>query len=64
VWHVDHLNERSQAAVTRLGAVREGTIRKHKQRRDGSWRDTVTFSMLDDEWPAVRAAIEERLARS
>ncbi|MET0766742.1 MAG: GNAT family protein [Aeromicrobium sp.] len=62
VWHVDHLNERSQAAVTRIGGVREGVARKHKPRRDGSWRDTVTFSMLDDEWPAARAALEAKLA--
>lgn len=62
VWHVDILNERSQAAVTRLGAVREGVLRKHRIRRDGSWRDTVTFSMLDDEWPTARAALEAKLA--
>jgi RimJ/RimL family protein N-acetyltransferase len=63
VWHVDHLNERSQAAVTRIGGVREGVLRKHRIRRDGSWRDTVTFSMLDDEWPVARTALEQRLAR-
>jgi RimJ/RimL family protein N-acetyltransferase len=62
VWHVDILNERSQRAVARLGAQREGVLRKHKRRRDGSWRDTVTFSMLDDEWLAARAALEARLA--
>lgn len=50
VWHVDHLNERSQAAMAALGATREGVLRKHKRRRDGSWRDTVVFSMLDTEW--------------
>jgi RimJ/RimL family protein N-acetyltransferase len=63
VWHVDILNERSQAAVERIGGVREGVFRKHMIRRDGSWRDTVVFSMTDDEWPAARAALEERLAR-
>ena len=63
VWHVDIRNTRSQAAVERLGAVREGVLRKHKRRRDGSWRDTVTFAMLDDEWPAARAALQQRLAR-
>ena len=63
VWHVDILNERSQTAVDRIGGVREGVMRKHKIRRDGSWRDTVTFSMIDDEWPAARAALESRLAR-
>lgn len=63
VWHVDIMNERSQAAVERIGGVREGVLRKHKIRRDGSWRDTVLFSMTDDEWPAARKALEERLAR-
>ena len=64
VWHVDILNERSQAAVTRIGGVREGVLRKHRIRRDGSWRDTVLFSMTDDEWPAARDALEQRLAVS
>ena len=63
VWHVDILNERSQAAVARIGGVREGVLRKHMIRRDGSWRDTVVFSMTDDEWPAARQKLEERLAR-
>lgn len=63
VWHVDILNERSQAAVERIGGVREGVLRKHKIRRDGSWRDTVLYSMTDDEWPAARTALEQRLAQ-
>ncbi len=61
VWHVDILNERSQAAVARIGGVREGVLRKHIIRRDGSWRDTVLFSMIDDEWPAARAGLEDKL---
>lgn len=63
VWHTDIFNERSQAAIGRLGAQREGVMRKHLIRQDGSWRDTVTFSMTDDEWPDARAALEARLAR-
>lgn len=63
VWHTDILNERSQAAIARLGAQREGVMRKHKIRPDGSWRDTVTFSMTDDEWPAAEAALRARLDR-
>lgn len=63
VWHTDILNERSQAAIARLGAQREGVLRKHRIRRDGSWRDTVLFSMTDDEWPAARASLEEKLRR-
>lgn len=62
VWHVDIKNERSQAAVERIGGVREGVLRKHIIRRDGSWRDTVLYSMIDDEWPAARDALELRLA--
>jgi RimJ/RimL family protein N-acetyltransferase len=57
VWHTDINNERSRAAIGRLGARQEGVLRKQKLRRDGSWRDTVLFSMLDDEWPKARDAL-------
>jgi len=57
----DALNTRSQRAIARLGAVREGVLRRHTRREDGSFRDTVVFSILADEWPAVRAGLEERL---
>jgi len=60
----DHLNVRSQNAIARLGAVREGTLRHQMIRRDGTWRDTVYFSILSDEWPAARSALAERLARA
>lgn len=49
VWHTDIRNERSQRAIERLGAVREGVLRKHLLRLDGSWRDTVTYAMTDDD---------------
>ena len=62
VWHTDIYNERSQAAIARLGAVREGELRKHRIRRDGSWRTTVQYSMTDDDWPAARKNLTERLA--
>ncbi|MFD9129286.1 GNAT family N-acetyltransferase [Kitasatospora sp. NPDC059571] len=61
-WKTDHLNERSQNAIRRLGARYEGTLRRHRRRPDGSWRDSVYFSMLRDEWPAARARLTERLA--
>lgn len=61
-WHTDIYNERSQAAIARLGATREGVVRKHRIRRDGSWRDSVQYSMTDDEWPAEKARLTERLA--
>ncbi len=64
VWHTDIHNERSQAAIARLGATREGELRKHRIRRDGSWRTTVQYSMTDDDWPAAREHLTARLARS
>lgn len=57
----DGRNERSQAAIARLGAVREGVLRRHVRRPDGSFRDTVYFSVLAEEWPRVRARLERLL---
>jgi uncharacterized protein len=62
-WQVDNLNLRSQAAVERLGAVREGVLRSHRRRADGTWRDSVFYGMTGAEWPAARKALVERLAR-
>ena len=62
-WKTDHLNLRSQNAIARLGAQPEGTLRRHRLRPDGSWRSSVYFSMLSDEWPAAKARLTERLAR-
>ena len=62
VWHTDIRNERSQAAIARLGATKEGVLRKHRIRFDGSWRDTVQYSMTDDDWPEVRDRLTARLA--
>jgi RimJ/RimL family protein N-acetyltransferase len=61
VWHTDEFNERSQAAIARLGAQREGMLRKHKLRPNGTWRNTVQFAMTDDDWPAVRTRLSSRL---
>ena len=58
----DGRNLRSQEAIERLGAVREGVLRRH-MRIKGYQRDTVYFSILDDEWPAVKARLEARLRR-
>jgi RimJ/RimL family protein N-acetyltransferase len=58
----DSLNLRSQGAIARLGAVREGVLRRHQARADGTFRDTVVFSILRDEWPEVRAGLMARLA--
>jgi RimJ/RimL family protein N-acetyltransferase len=58
----DIRNERSQAAIARLGAVREGVLRHQMIRPDGSLRDTVLFSVIPEEWPAVREHLRARLA--
>jgi RimJ/RimL family protein N-acetyltransferase len=63
VWHTDIRNVRSQQAIERLGAQREGVLRHHRVRRDGSWRDTVQYSMLSYEWPAVRDRLRAGLER-
>lgn len=61
-WQTDHLNLRSQAAIERLGAVREGVLRSHKPRRDGTRRDSVFYGMLAAEWPAAKERLLGRLA--
>jgi RimJ/RimL family protein N-acetyltransferase len=58
----DAKNERSQAAIARLGAVREGVLRSHMITQGGRRRDTVVFSVIAAEWPAVRSGILARLA--
>lgn len=54
----DIRNLRSQAAIERLGAVKEGVLRAHMRRRDGSQRDTVMYSITAPEWPAVKARLD------
>ncbi|WP_326560256.1 bifunctional pyridoxamine 5'-phosphate oxidase family protein/GNAT family N-acetyltransferase [Micromonospora sp. NBC_01796] len=61
VWHTDIRNERSQRAIERLGAQREGVLRRHRQRPDGSWRDTVLYAMIADEWPKAQLSLRESL---
>ena len=57
------MNETSKAAMRRLGLVEEGTFRKHMLNDDGGSRDTTYFSVVDDEWPAMKARLEGMLAR-
>ena len=59
----DSRNERSAAAMRKLGAQYEGRLRKHGVLPDGYVRDTLMFSVTDTEWPGVRAGLEGRLAR-
>ena len=58
----DGRNLRSQAAIAKLGAVREGLLRKQKRLWNGELRDTVVFSIIDDDWPAARERLQARLA--
>jgi RimJ/RimL family protein N-acetyltransferase len=58
----DKRNLQSQAAIERLGAVREGVLRKHLLVHDGVIRDTVMYSITEDEWPAVKQRLETKLA--
>jgi RimJ/RimL family protein N-acetyltransferase len=57
----DLINLRSQAAIAKLGAVREGVLRRDMVRPDGSTRDTVVFSVIVDDWPQVRAGLLARV---
>ncbi len=58
----DARNARSQAAIAKLGATREGLFRRHMVLPDGHVRDTVYFSIIREEWPEVKSRLEERLA--
>jgi RimJ/RimL family protein N-acetyltransferase len=60
----DNFNFRSQKAIEALGAKKDGVIRHHQPRRDGSIRDTVMYSVLRDEWPSVKKHLELRLRRN
>ena len=55
-------NAQSRAAIAKLGATQDGILRHHQVWRDGSMRDTVVFSILDSEWPEVRAGLATRAA--
>jgi N-acetyltransferase len=56
-------NEKSKSAMRRLGLVEEGTLRKHMLNDDGGSRDTIYYSVVDDEWPAMKARLEKMLER-
>ncbi len=59
----DARNQRSRTAIRRIGATEEGTLRQHFVMWDGHLRDSVYYSILDKEWPRVKADLEARLAR-
>lgn len=62
-WRTDNFNLASQRAIERLGARKDGVIRHHALRRDGTVRDTVMYSLAAGEWPEVKAHLEHQLAR-
>jgi len=63
VFETSWFNQRSRAAIARLGAKQDGVLRNHRRHADGSPRDTVIFSILDNEWPAVKRNLLSRLAQ-
>ena len=63
-FKTDSINERSRKALLRIGAKEEGTLRNHMIVHDGRYRHTVYFSVIDSEWPVVRANLEAKLART
>ena len=63
-WRTDNFNWRSQRAIERLGARKDGVIRGHALRRDGTVRDTVMYSLTKGEWPEVKAHLLDLLAQA
>jgi N-acetyltransferase len=62
-WRTDNFNFASQRAIERLGARKDGVLRHHALRRDGTVRDTVMYSMAAGEWPEIKAQLQYLLAR-
>jgi N-acetyltransferase len=60
-FETSHLNLRSQSAIARLGAQRDGVLRGHMRHKSGSLRDTVVYSILASEWPEVKAGLQGKL---
>jgi RimJ/RimL family protein N-acetyltransferase len=61
-YKTDLRNARSRAAILKLGAIQEGIFRKHMIMADGHVRDSVYFSIVDSDWPSVKAGLQKRLA--
>jgi RimJ/RimL family protein N-acetyltransferase len=62
-WRTDNFNFASQRAIERLGAKRDGVLRGHALRRDGTIRDTVMYSLHAGEWPEIKAHLKDQLTR-
>ncbi|NLY65088.1 MAG: GNAT family N-acetyltransferase [Alcaligenaceae bacterium] len=61
-WRTDGINHTSQKAIERLGAKKDGVLRGHALRRDGTVRDSVMYSITREEWPAIKKTLQEKLA--
>ncbi len=61
VWHTHESNAQSRAAIAKLGATFEGLLRKHRRFGDG-WRTTAQYAMTDEDWPAIKVQLAERIA--
>ena len=62
-WRTDNFNFASQRAIERLGARKDGVLRHHALRRDGTVRDTFMYSILRAEWPRIKSQLHDRLSR-
>ncbi|GHH50214.1 GNAT family N-acetyltransferase [Lentzea cavernae] len=62
-WYTDAANVRSQRAIEKLGASRDGVLRANITRPDGTQRDTVVYSMVPSEWPAAKTRLASRVSR-
>ena len=62
-FHTHWMNQQSRAAIARLGAKQDGILRNHQRMPDGSYRDTVVFSIIESEWPTVRRHLQFKLGR-
>lgn len=62
-FSADIRNQRSNAAILRIGAIHEGVLRKHRIRSDGFQRNTCVYSIIDDEWPSVKIKLENYLCK-
>jgi RimJ/RimL family protein N-acetyltransferase len=60
-FKTDVLNKQSRRALQKIGAREEGVLRKHTKMHDNRWRDTIYYSILDEEWPQVKAMLLENL---
>ena len=63
-WRTDNFNFASQRAIERLGARKDGVLRHHALRRDGTVRDTVMYSMVAGEWPECRSQLQSLLGQT